>query len=80
MTVHVDVWLRGNNFATSEQIQCSVRLACALSTVTFPAMKWQLVTHAEYNGADIRTRTELRDLPVGLYCDLESVISMVNTH
>lgn len=60
--------------------QTSVRLASVLSTLTFPAMKWQLVTHAEYNGADIKTRTELRDLPVGLYSDIESVISTVHTH
>ena len=64
----------------SQLDQATARLAAVLGTIAFPAMKWQLVMHAEYNGADIRTRTELRDLPVGIYRNLESVISTVNAH
>jgi hypothetical protein len=57
-----------------------VRLADVLDAVRFPAMKWQLVTQADYYGADIRSRTELNQLPVGLYRDLDTVISTVNAH
>jgi hypothetical protein len=32
------------------------RLASVLVDVEFPAMKWQLVMHAEYFGADIKSR------------------------
>jgi hypothetical protein len=48
-----------------------------LVDVTFPAMKWQLVMHAEYVGADIKSRVELYRLPEAVYPDAAAVISTV---
>ena len=49
-----------------------------LVDVTFPAMKWQLVMHAEFVGADIKSRVELYRLPEAVYPDAAAVISTVN--
>jgi hypothetical protein len=41
-------------------------------------MKWEILIHAEFIGADVRSRIELARLPVGRYLDLASVISAVD--
>jgi hypothetical protein len=61
---------------------CSVgervrRLSAVLADINFPAMKWEIVVHAEFVGADIRSRTELYHLPTRRYDDLASVISAI---
>jgi hypothetical protein len=41
------------------------RISSVLEGVPFPAMRWQLVTHADYYGADHHSRGELAALPRG---------------
>lgn len=59
--------------------ELAMRLGIVLADVDFPATKWQLVIHAEFIGADIRTRIELSRLPTRSYPDLHSVISTVRS-
>jgi hypothetical protein len=57
----------------------ALRLGIVLADVNFPATKWQLVIHAEFIGADIRSRIELSRLPTRSYPDLAAVISTVRS-
>ena len=54
------------------------RMMAVLADVEFPAMRWELLIHVEFIGADIRSRTEIRRLPAGSYEDLASVILAIN--
>ena len=53
------------------------RLAMVLGELQFPAQKWTIQTAADLYGADVRTRTELQDLPEVVYHDIEEVVSAV---
>lgn len=53
------------------------RLTTVLAGLAFPAVKWQIITHAEHYGADARTRRELWALPVLEYRTLSDVIGTV---
>ncbi|HZZ48355.1 MAG TPA: hypothetical protein VFE65_15855 [Pseudonocardia sp.] len=54
-----------------------LRLSGVLADMRFPAMTWQLIAHAEYRGADWRSRAELRSLPAGAYRTLAAVLDAV---
>jgi hypothetical protein len=54
-----------------------LRLSGVLADMRFPAMAWQLIAHAEYRGADWRSRAELRSLPAGTYRSLAAVLDAV---
>lgn len=51
------------------------RIRCVLADLSFPAAKWQVITHAEAYGADSTTRSDLWSLPVGSYPDLPAVLA-----
>lgn len=55
------------------------RVSAVLADVSYPARTWQLITHADYYGADAVTRAELHHLPVDTYQDLAAVIATVAT-
>jgi Protein of unknown function (DUF2795) len=64
---------------SGEQVdECFRRMTVVLADVKFPAMKWELLIHAEFVGADIRSRTEIYRLPAGSYEDMAAVIWMIN--
>jgi hypothetical protein len=50
-----------------------MRLSCVLDGLLFPAAKWQIVTHAEYYGADARSIAQLWAIPVRSYADVAAV-------
>jgi hypothetical protein len=54
-----------------------LRLSGVLADMRFPAMAWQLIAHADYRGADWRSRVELRSLPAGTYRTLAAVLEAV---
>jgi hypothetical protein len=54
-----------------------LRLSAVLADMRFPAMAWQLIAHAEYRGADWRSRAELLSLPAGTYRTLAAVLNAV---
>lgn len=56
---------------------CGWRLSAVLSELQYPAQKWMIQTAAELYGADVQTRTELRDLPEITYYTLDEVIAAV---
>jgi hypothetical protein len=45
----------------------------ALRGLRFPAERWEIVTQAEFYGADRRTRTLLAGLPDGRYTSLAAI-------
>lgn len=49
------------------------RISAVLAGLSFPAMRWQLLTQADYYGADHRSRSELAGLPEDRYADIEAV-------
>lgn len=49
------------------------RISRVLAGMPFPAMRWELLTQADYYGADHRSRTELAALPEGRYADMTAV-------
>jgi hypothetical protein len=51
------------------------RVASVLDGVLFPAKKWQLIAQADYCGTDSQFRAELGRLPIGVYADLDAVLS-----
>jgi hypothetical protein len=53
------------------------RLASALREQRFPARRWELITLADYNGADGRTQRDLRALPDGVYRCFDHVVRAV---
>ena len=53
------------------------RLSMVLGELQFPAPKWTIQTAADLYGADVRTRTELQDLPEVVYHDIDEVVSAI---
>ncbi len=51
------------------------RIRCVLADLSFPAAKWQVITHSESYGADATTRSDLWSLPIGTYPDLPAVLA-----
>jgi hypothetical protein len=53
------------------------RLSIVLRDLQYPAEKWMIQTAADLYGADVQTRSELRDLPEVIYHDIGEVITAV---
>lgn len=51
------------------------RIRHVLTGVSFPAAKWELITHAEAYGADAPTRADLWSLPAGTYDGVAAVVA-----
>lgn len=58
-------------------VETVFRLRHVLADQRFPAARWELISRAEFYGADSRTRTELAALPAARYRSLDDVIGAV---
>jgi hypothetical protein len=53
------------------------RIAAAVRGVRFPARQWELLSWADYNGADSHTRRALWALPSGEYRNIAEIAAAV---
>lgn len=53
------------------------RLRHVLDGLSYPAQKWQIVTWADFYGADATTRNELAGLPTAAYRGVDEIIAAV---
>jgi hypothetical protein len=53
------------------------RIAAAVRGVRFPARHWEILSWADYNGADAQTRRALWAIPSGEYRSLAEVAAAV---
>jgi hypothetical protein len=60
-----------------ERARSAEVLRHVLRELRFPAARWQIITVAESNGADYRTRAALHRLDADEYRDLEDVLTDV---
>jgi len=50
------------------------RMGYILDDLQFPAVRWQLITHAEFYGADALSIAYLHGVPARRYADVASVV------